>query len=887
MAAKKTVLVVDDNVLNRAILCKILRADGYDTLEAADGLSALRLLVDGSSQIALLLLDIAIPVMNGYELLQKMNETGIIASVPVIVTTGNEKEDAEIRCLDCGASDFLKKPYNAELVRHRVKSLLRLCDNAALLNRLETDRLTGLYSKESFYRHAEDMLCEHPGVKFDLVYLDIDAFKMINAHYGTAAGDELLKFLAGYFSRQVGGRGVCGRIGADIFGVLLPKSSSRTQEATGRLLSEDMKDAPVRGFSFKCGVYHVLDRALPISDMCDRAKLALESIKNQYGVYYAVYDDAMRSKALWEHRLAGCMEEALEKKQFLVYLQPKHDTETGAVAGAEALVRWNHPELGFIAPGEFIPLFERNGFIAKLDYYMWTEVCALLKRWLEEGWQPIPISVNASRADFSTPDLPGKIQSLVDAYGVPHELIHFEVTESAYTDNPKKLVSAVSALRDMGFKIEMDDFGSGYSSLNMLSELPIDILKLDMRFMQGGNERIRDGKRNILSFIISLSKWLQLPTVAEGVETQEEVDTLKAMGCNYIQGYYYARPMPSHEFEAYLLARAPQSEPLEEANPYPAPPAAEGSDEAKPLVLIVEDIESNREIMKELLRKSYRVATAENGAVASKYIQAHRSAISCILLDLLMPVMDGFQLLELLRADGTLGEIPVIITTETGSNSELRALHLGADSFVAKPYNAEILLHHVKKAVEEKGFWKIKRAFEHESCALYEKAYRDELTGLLNRHGLKEAIGRLPDNTKHTEIMLDIDNLKVMNDTYGHTAGDEMIRTVADVLRKSTRSGDIVSRVGGDEFMVILRGMDSAAAAREKAQSICDAIRKADIPGWAIHASCSAGITQMSRAEDTDAVYRRVDRALYLAKHSGKGICRFGEDSCADTQKEN
>jgi diguanylate cyclase (GGDEF)-like protein len=506
MAAKKTILVVDDSAPNRRILCGILRADGYDTLEAADGQAAIRLLEDGSRRIVLLLLDIVMPVMNGYELLRTMNETGLIASVPVIVTTGHEEAETELRCLDCGASDFLTKPYNAELVRHRVRSLLRLCENAALINQLETDRLTGLYSKEFFYRHAENLLLENPTREFDLVYADIDGFKMINAHYGTAAGDELLKFLAAYYAGQTGEGGVCGRIGADIFGILKPGHETHTQEEVGRFLARDLKDAPVKGFSFKCGIYHVRDHSLPISDMCDRAKLALESIKNQYGVYYAMYDDSMRSRALRDYRLANCMEEALEKKQFQVYLQPKHSTETGAVAGAEALVRWNHPELGFIPPGEFIPLFEQNGFIARLDFYVWTKVCWLLRKWIDQGRSLIPISVNASRADFAAADLPGKIGSLVDAYDVPHEWIHFEVTESAYTDNPKMLISAVSALRSMGFKIEMDDFGSGYSSLNMLSELPIDILKLDMRFMQSGNDRIKNGKRNILSFVISLSK---------------------------------------------------------------------------------------------------------------------------------------------------------------------------------------------------------------------------------------------------------------------------------------------------------------------------------------------------------------------------------------------
>jgi diguanylate cyclase (GGDEF)-like protein len=363
--------------------------------------------------------------------------------------------------------------------------------------------------------------------------------------------------------------------------------------------------------------------------------------------------------------------------------------------------------------------------------------------------------------------------------------------------------------------------------------------------------------------------------VAEGVETQEEVDTLRAMGCDYIQGYYHAKPMPVSEFEMYLREHTAQSGiPAEEQTDFPLP-GRNGPDGEKPLVLIVEDLESSREILRELLCRDYRVAAAENGAAASRYIQEHRAEISCILLDLFMPVMDGFQLLEVLRADGTLSEIPVIITTEADSNSELQALHLGADSFVAKPCNPEILLHHVKKAVETKSFWRIKREFERECGPLYQKAYRDELTGLLNRHGLKKAMERLPKDGRSAGIMLDIDNLKSVNDTYGHAAGDEIIRAVGDTLRTVTRRGDIIARVGGDEFVAILQDVDDGRTALEKAQRLCAAIGVTDIRSGPIYVSCSAGITMMRKSENYDAVYRRADQALYEAKHSGKGVCRL------------
>lgn len=549
---KRTILIVDDVLINRKILSKILKNDGFETVEAENGQVAFDILSDSKYIISLVLLDITMPVMDGYEFLEKMQKTGKLTSIPVIVTTVSEQNNAEIRSLECGATDFITKPYNPDIVCHRVRSILRLCDNAALLNSLETDRLTGVYTREFFYHYAEKKLAENPDEKYDIICSNIENFKVINSKYGMPAGDQLLRYIADHYKTCVGEDGICGRLGADTFAVLRKRRAVHTQEEVGEKYAKTYADAPVKNFVMKFGVYQITDKSVSVPVMCDLAQIALASIKYKYGVYYAVYDESMRQKILREHQLSGYMEQALEERQFVVYLQPKHLIQTGCVAGAEALVRWIHPELGFISPGEFIPLFERNGFITKLDRYIWQEVCCILHRWKNEGKTIIPISVNASRADFVNDDLPQIICEMVDLYKIPHNFLHFEVTESAYTHNPQQIINAVSTLRSVGFLIEMDDFGSGYSSLNMLSELPIDFLKLDMKFMQTGNGANSDNKRSILNFIMSLSKWMQLPTIAEGVETKEEVDMLRMMGCNYIQGFYYAKPMPVSDFEKYL-----------------------------------------------------------------------------------------------------------------------------------------------------------------------------------------------------------------------------------------------------------------------------------------------------------------------------------------------
>ena len=241
---------------------------------------------------------------------------------------------------------------------------------------------------------------------------------------------------------------------------------------------------------------------------------------------------------------------ALREGQFLVYYQPKHDFHTDQTCGAEGLVRWIHPELGFMNPALFIPLFEQNGFITKMDFNIWDQVCRTLKKWQAEGVPVVPVSINVSRRDFQTEDLAGKIMALVDGHGLDHSMIHIEVTESAYSDDPEKITETVKTLHDNGFVIELDDFGTGYSSMTALSNLDLDILKLDKSIIQND---IPGSEKNILEFSMQLAKMLKLKTVAEGVETREQMERISALGGDYIQGYYYSKPLPADEFAKYLM----------------------------------------------------------------------------------------------------------------------------------------------------------------------------------------------------------------------------------------------------------------------------------------------------------------------------------------------
>lgn len=546
---KRKILVIDNDPEDCRELCGILQNE-YELLQAKNGQAALAMLRRYAEEISVVILEMNQMGMEGYMLMDIMKGDHFLSAVPVVATTARGDEVEEIRCLESGASDFLTRPYRPEVVKHRIASMIRLRESAAMLNLLEYDYLTGLYSRDFFYRKVMMTLEQYPDKAFDIVCSDVEKFKMINERYGNLRGDELLCYLADRYRGKLKEAELCGRIGGDVFAFLVEHREGYNERQFATEVEQGFQDAPVPKPVIKFGVYEKVDRTLPVSGMCDRAMLALSKIKNRYGAYVAVYDDSMRLSLLREQRILDEMDQALEKKQFQVYYQPKHDVREGKVSGAEALVRWIHPEFGFMSPGEFIPLFEKNGFISKLDLYVWEEVCRTVAVWKEKGLPVIAVSVNLSRADFNRPHLARKIREIADRYEVPHALLHLEVTESAYTDNAGQIIRVVNELREMGFKIEMDDFGSGYSSLNMLNELSIDVLKLDMRFVQ---TKSFTSNKEILKFIINLSKWMNLTTVAEGAETKEQVDELRSLGCDYVQGYYFAKPMPEEEFETYLL----------------------------------------------------------------------------------------------------------------------------------------------------------------------------------------------------------------------------------------------------------------------------------------------------------------------------------------------
>lgn len=549
MFAKRSLLVVEDNRINRMMLREIL-CEKYAVMEAENGQEALEVLKSYKGDFSLILLDIVMPVMDGYTFLSVIKADPRYSSIPVIVTTQNDSEQDEVTALMRGATDFVVKPYKPQVILHRVASIITLRETAAMMNQFQYDKLTGLYSKEFFYQQVRNTLLDNPGKEYDIICSDVENFKLINDIFGVPAGDRLLCRIADTYRKLVGDGGFCGRFNADRFACLMERRFSYTDEVFKKASEHVNTLFASKNVVIKWGVYPVTDPALSVEQMCDRAFLVVRNIKGKYGRYFAAYDDELRNRLLREQEITDSMEESLEKEQFIVYLQPKYRLTDSSLAGAEALVRWNHPDWGFQPPSEFIPIFEKNGFITKMDQYVWDKTCRVLRTWKDKGYPEIPVSVNVSRADVYHADLAEILMKTVESNGLSPQALHLEITESAYTENPNQIIDTVSNLRQLGFVIEMDDFGSGYSSLNMLNRMPLDVLKLDMKFIQ--SETAKPAEQGILHFIMDLARCMKLSVIAEGVETEEQLNRLKEIGCDYVQGFYYGKPMPTEEFEELL-----------------------------------------------------------------------------------------------------------------------------------------------------------------------------------------------------------------------------------------------------------------------------------------------------------------------------------------------
>ena len=687
---KRPVILIVEDVAVYAKMAEDIFKEDYLVCVADCGEKAVEMLENGL-QVSVILLDLIMPGMNGFDFLAYLKTKPEFGGIPVIINTAEGEEKNLLHALELGAIDFITKPYNPEIVKGKVNNVLAkiVQENDRLRSRLKEkdfqlqaiadtmpggiaiyeitdkvkivyyndgycrllgyvpeeyrktkdgmdvldavhpddiaglkeklkqavkqqdsldytyrvqhksgiykylhisampyykdnsvfanavlidvsseikavnnfkrtaedlryqsrhDRLTGIYNHQAFYSETEKLIKLHPDREFVLVYLDINHFKVVNDLLGMEMADEILIKIANSMLEHVNqiGCATCCRNNTDRFTFCIPVEHFDPDKLTSYKIIEDERISFRYRISFTYGIYYITDPTVPIMQMCDRAALAMSGIKGKANYYYVVYDEKMREKMITEQQIVSEMRKALRNREFQVYLQPIYSGKDNKVVSAEALVRWIHPQKGIIPPGDFIPLFEKNGFVVDVDRFVRTEIMNLIAKRTEEGKAMVPVSVNISRVNFYNENFCVELVDSIAKNHIDNSMIKFEITESAYTENPDQVLNVVEELKNHHLKVMMDDFGSGYSSLNMLKEIPVDILKIDMRFLQ--DLETSDRAANIVGSVIEMSRKLDIEVVAEGVETKGQRDFLMENGCDSIQGYYYSRPLPIDEF---------------------------------------------------------------------------------------------------------------------------------------------------------------------------------------------------------------------------------------------------------------------------------------------------------------------------------------------------
>lgn len=413
--------------------------------------------------------------------------------------------------------------------------------------RASHDILTGLLNKEQFYIETAKLIKENRDVKYCLVCSNIKDFKFVNELFGIEKGNEILKKQAEYMKNFIGEDSLAARLHADRFAMCMPRirfDEDLINEAiTG--IQEAFKNSSFHMHIF-VGVYDIHDVEERVSIMCDKANLASETIKNEYKSSVAYYTEHLLEKSIEERKIIGEFDRALDNEEFVMFLQPQVDV-SGKPFGSEALVRWQHPDKGLLAPGVFIDVFEKTGFVYRLDRYMWDKAVKQLAEWKKRGINDYHISVNISTKDFYLIDVYETFVGLVEKYDIDPKLLKLEITETALMSDFNKNMVIIKRLQKYGFDIEIDDFGSGYSSLNMLKDISADVLKIDMGFLRASENEVKG--QDILESIIGLANKLGMRVITEGVEKKTQVDMLYDMGCKMFQGYYFSKPIPVDEFE--------------------------------------------------------------------------------------------------------------------------------------------------------------------------------------------------------------------------------------------------------------------------------------------------------------------------------------------------
>ena len=544
---KNTVLIVDENVDDQEYLISSLDKSNYYFIRSLDADDGFEILLKNQHIVSIVILDIASNPEKGLAFLAAKQKNPDIRDIPIIIVT--KHKHLEVECLSLGATHFIVKPFESkEVIAARIDSILSLHRKNMIISKTREDEVTGLLNTDFFLLYATELINNEKD--YDMIAIRLSNYSILSELYPREKCYALLRGMAKALLHIAATKGgFAARSHADLFHLIIPAEEEYDwiiQDIRNIIITDELKELKTK---VKLGVYQKVNKKLTVNTLIQIATNTCASILNLETESIAFYDEIQHKQELYNQELINDFEEAIKNKEFEVYLQPKYNIlgVKPRLDAAEALVRWNSPRFGFVSPSDFIPLFENNGLIEELDRYVFERVVEILSELQREFKEKTPrISINLSRADFYDPLIGNKMVQILDKHAVSRDMISLEVTESSYTKDGGQLIAKITDLRNSGFKIDIDDFGSGYSTLNMLTEIPFDVLKIDMVFMK--NFHTSHVTKPIIKAIVDIARSLNVGVVCEGVETKSQYDFLKKLKIDHVQGFYLSKPLPYSGF---------------------------------------------------------------------------------------------------------------------------------------------------------------------------------------------------------------------------------------------------------------------------------------------------------------------------------------------------
>lgn len=702
-------MIVDDQPMTLRLLQAFLEDAGYKNFVTTDrSTEAMSLLLEKRPDVVLL--DLNMPEVSGFDILAQVRAHPDVQHMPVLILTASDDATSKLQALELGATDFLAKPVDSSELALRLRNTLAAKAHEDRLRYY--DALTDLPNRSMLLDQLSDCLsqAQRTGKSGALLHIDLDRFKKFNDSFGFGAGDQLLRTIARRLMGCLREGDTVSRLGGNEFVIVLPSLQSRNNattvaervlEAISKPISWDNNELVV---TLSIGILIFPDQADDIEMLLRNVALATAQAKQLGRNRYEMYSSQSEPHLATETNLESELHQALERDELRMYLQPKVDVATGRVMGAEALLRWQHPPRGLISPGAFIPLAEETGLILPFGSWILREACEQLARWGEAGWDGLTISVNVASLQLKGGNLLDEVRSVLSATGVDPSRLILELTESAIFENAEANIKILSMIRSLGVRLSLDDFGTGFSSLSYLQQLPVDELKIDRSFIISIESEMDEAP--IVPAIIAMAWRLGLQIVVEGIENEAQLKYIERHQCDIYQGFLFAKPMPQDEFfeklrTEYLLPVSGESKLAGTAATVPHVRRGAAAARGGRLLLIDDDPSICRLVTTLLEEDGILVTTAYTGSAGLALARERR--FDLVLLDIGLPDADGFSLCRQLCTDAATREVPVIfLTSREAAGDEARGLGEGAIDFIRKPVQPDILRVRVRNHLELK-----------------------------------------------------------------------------------------------------------------------------------------------------------------------------------------